>query len=223
MMNRINRKAMVVEKLRETSFYKMPASTKYHNNFAGGLADHSLAVWLNLETLTTALGLTWEDPDSPFIIAMLHDACKIDAYFYNRDYGVWEHSDKHPGGHAELSLKIAEQMGIELTDEEKACIRWHMGAFDDQENWGKYTYAIHHYPNVLWTHVADMMSAHLDEKRDEDKPAEEPKVCCICGEPLQPGEYGNNPAPLRDEGVCCDHCNFHRVIPARMGGVHNEE
>lgn len=222
MMNTTERErmALVAAKLRETSFYQMPASTKYHNNFAGGLLDHSVGVWLNLERLTNQENLNWQNPSSPFVIAMLHDACKIDAYFFNRDYGVWEHSDKHPGGHGDLSLKIAEQLGIELTDEEKACIRWHMGAFDEKENWGEYTNAIHKYPNVLWTHTADMMSAHIDEI----EPGKEPKVCCICDAPLQPGELGNNPAPLMDEGVCCDHCNFTRVLPARLvGGVSDEE
>lgn len=165
-MNKNERMAMVAAKLRETSFYKMPASTRWHNNFAGGLLDHSTGVWLNLEHLTSALNLQWQDPSSPFIIAMLHDACKIGAYYYNSDYGVWEHVENHPKGHGDLSLKIAEELGIELTDEEKACIRWHMGAFDEQSNWTNFTDAIHQYPNVFWTHVADMMSAHIDEIRE---------------------------------------------------------
>lgn len=168
-MGNTERMAAVAAKLRETSFYVMPASTKYHNNFSGGLFDHCSSVWNNLEKLTKALDLKWQDESSPFVIAMLHDACKIDAYFYNADYGCWEHDDEHPEGHGDLSLKIAEQLGIELTDEEKACIRWHMGAFDDKENWSNYTNAIHQYPNVLWVHTADMMSAHIDELNSFNK------------------------------------------------------
>lgn len=171
-MNRNERMAEVAAKLRETSFYQMPASTRWHNNFAGGLHDHCTGVWLNLEKLTNNMGLEWQDPSSPFIIAMLHDACKIGAYYYNPDYGVWEHVENHPEGHGDLSLKIAEELGIELTDEEKACIRWHMGAFDEKENWTQFTDAIHKYPNVFWTHVADMMSAHIDEIREDNKNAE---------------------------------------------------
>lgn len=215
-MRKNERMAVVAAKLRETSFYKMPASSKHHNNFEGGLLDHSTGVWLNLERLTSTMGLKWEDPSSPFIVAMLHDACKIDAYFYNRDYGCWEVKNDRPAGHGDLSLKIAEQLGIELTDEEKACIRWHMGAFDDAENWSKFTDAIHQYPNVLWTHMADMIATHLDEF--EGKPV---KMCCLCGKPL--GEYGNNPWPVSNYGECCDSCNLTRVIPARIGGVQIEE
>ena len=168
-MNKNERMAEVAAKLGETSFYQMPASTRWHNNFTGGLFDHCTKLWLNLERLTNVLGLEWQDSSSPFIIAMLHDACKIDAYFFNHDYKCWEHSENHPEGHGDLSLKVAEQLGIELTEEEKACIRWHMGAFDDKENWTQFTDAIHQYPNVFWTHVADMMSAHIDEERGENK------------------------------------------------------
>lgn len=221
-MNSNERMAEVAVKLMETSFYKMPASAKHHNNFTGGLFDHCSKMWLNLEKLTASMGLTWQDRSSPFIIAMLHDACKIDAYFYNHDYGCWEYSDNHPTGHGDLSLRVAEQLGIELTEEEKACIRWHMGAFE-VENQSGFTKAVQEYPNVLWTHTADMMSSQLQETTWVDPNEDKRKVCCLCGEPLQDGEYGNNPAPLRDEGVCCDECNYHRVIPARLAGGKTDE
>ena len=42
----------------------------------------------------------------------------------------------------------------------------------------------------------------------------ERKVCCICGEEFE--EYGNNPAPIKDSGKCCDGCNLKFVIPARI-------
>ena len=48
-----------------------------------------------------------------------------------------------------------------LTEEEKLCIRWHMGAFDDKENWNCYGAAIEKYQNVLWTHTADMVAARV--------------------------------------------------------------
>lgn len=39
-------------------------------------------------------------------------------------------------------------------------------------------------------------------------------ICCICGEEID--GYGNNPAPVKSEGRCCDACNMKFVIPARM-------
>lgn len=47
------------------------------------------------------------------------------------------------------------------------------------------------------------------------------QFCCICGEPIV--GYGNNPEPYRHEGRCCDGCNMHFVIPARLEQVYSEE
>ena len=48
-----------------------------------------------------------------------------------------------------------------LTDEEIMCIRYHMGAFTDKSEWNDYTRAVRNYPNVLWTHQADMLASHV--------------------------------------------------------------
>lgn len=40
------------------------------------------------------------------------------------------------------------------------------------------------------------------------------KKCCICGKEIE-GE-GNNPEPVKSEGVCCDECNENVVISARL-------
>ena len=49
------------------------------------------------------------------------------------------------------------------------------------------------------------------------------RTCCICGKNFE--GWGNNPAPVKDEGVCCDDCNATRVIPARIAQLsrRNEE
>ena len=45
------------------------------------------------------------------------------------------------------------------------------------------------------------------------------KECVMCG--CDAGEYGNNPAPLHNEGVCCDDCNqevvMTRILINRVG------
>lgn len=211
MVTNTSRMAEVAAALRSTSFYRMPASSGPHNNFEGGLLDHSTHVWLNLENLTNKLGLTWQDPSSPFIIAMLHDACKIDAYFYNHSYRCWEKKEDHPDEHGALSLKVAESLGIKLTNEEKACIRWHMGTIDGPG----FFEAVKQFPNVFWVHAADV-TAYNDETASITG-----EQCCLCGAPV--GQYGNNPWPLAEEGRCCDTCNFTKVIPARLGGNNNEK
>ena len=40
-------------------------------------------------------------------------------------------------------------------------------------------------------------------------------ACCLCGGDV--GAHGNNPSPLDSyPALCCDTCNFTRVIPARL-------
>lgn len=38
--------------------------------------------------------------------------------------------------------------------------------------------------------------------------------CCICGGEVE--GHGNNPAPVKSEGRCCNTCNLTKVIPARL-------
>ena len=40
------------------------------------------------------------------------------------------------------------------------------------------------------------------------------KTCCLCGGEFE--GYGNNPAPLKGSGECCDRCNAEKVIPVRL-------
>lgn len=40
------------------------------------------------------------------------------------------------------------------------------------------------------------------------------KECCICGKSFI--GWGNNPYPLKRDGLCCDKCNNEKVIPARL-------
>ena len=40
------------------------------------------------------------------------------------------------------------------------------------------------------------------------------KTCCLCGGEFE--GYGNDPAPLKESGECCDRCNAEKVLPARF-------
>lgn len=39
-------------------------------------------------------------------------------------------------------------------------------------------------------------------------------VCCICNNKYT--GYGNNPAPYKNDGECCDDCNLIHVLPLRF-------
>ena len=40
------------------------------------------------------------------------------------------------------------------------CIRYHMGAYE-KDGWNEFDLAIRKYPNVLWTHTADMYASKV--------------------------------------------------------------
>lgn len=152
---------ILLDRLHNTTYFTDPASARYHLNYVGGLYEHSKNVAANLRYLTKALDLRWQSEDSPEIIGLCHDMCKVGAYIPDVS-GEYLRNPSQPVGHGDLSVARAERI-IELTDEERACIRWHMGAYDDRENWSRYNDAIHEFRNVLWTHTADMMATHIDE------------------------------------------------------------
>ena len=151
--------------LLKEGFYSAPASTKFHGNYAGGLFDHSFSVMNFLVELSAKNNLKWQRAESPFIVGMFHDLCKIDSYTPVLDVDKvvvgWEHNPNTiVKGHGDKSIILLSQH-IMLTEEEVMCIRYHMGAFVEKDEWRDYTNAIHKYPNVLWTHHADMIASHV--------------------------------------------------------------
>lgn len=156
-----------IQNLLDKGFTTAPASTKYHGAHTGGLFEHSLLVMELLEDLTKRLGLRWERPESPKIIGLLHDLCKIDQYTTDSSSGfstyVWNDQPTVKGHGIKSMIYIQQYAKLDLTDEEIACIIYHMGAFVPEKEWKDYTQAIHKYPNVLWSHTADMWASQVIE------------------------------------------------------------
>lgn len=153
----------------QNGFFEAPASTKYHGNHPGGLYEHSAAVAVRLQELTTNNHLTWQRPQSPFIIGMFHDLCKIDQYVEKKpgldleyeDAPVYEYNPNQLiKGHGAKSVMLLSQF-ITLTEEEMLCIRYHMGAYEKEE-WSEFDLAIRKYETVYWTHAADMLASKVD-------------------------------------------------------------
>ena len=142
----------------DKGFKTAPASTKYHGAHEGGLYEHSCEVAGQLLILTANLELQWQRKESPMIVGMFHDLCKIDAYRATGD-GYVHNDDQLLKGHGDKSVMLLSQF-MTLTDEEILCIRYHMGAYETDE-WKQYDMAIKSYPNVLWTHTADMLASKL--------------------------------------------------------------
>lgn len=165
----------------DRGYFTAPAGMKHHGTFEGGLYWHSKNVAEILQHYTECLDLEWENGRSPFVVGFLHDVCKMDYYrkIYTREMTVrsiaegpvenpsyyhyaWNNEQAIPG-HGDKSLIFIGQY-MQLTDEEVACIRWHMGAFDKKENWKYYNEAVKRWPNVLYTHTADMLASKVWER-----------------------------------------------------------
>lgn len=166
----------IVEKLIQNGFCSAPASSLHHGNYEGGLFDHSVAVANALQKYTRKLNLHWKNERSPLLVGILHDLCKIDLYkkvvtkpasfdfeTFSEDpeeYRYERSNDAIVQGHGDKSVIYALQLGIDLTEEEIACISYHMGAYD-KDRWSAYDRAIKKYPNVLFTHTADMEASKI--------------------------------------------------------------
>ena len=126
----------------DTDFKTAPASTKFHLCEMGGLAEHSLNVLRFARLVNTTMDSI--SPDNNVIIAaLMHDLCKANYYIEGEEWDkdwkektnqwrkkkVWKVDEQQPLGHGEKSVILANRH-IQLTTEEMAAIRWHMGYSD---------------------------------------------------------------------------------------------
>lgn len=137
--------------LHSTDFYTAPASTKYHDDYEGGLLEHSIRVYnkmielLEVETFADNLSIMNDSVFDALLCALVHDWCKIGLYekylknVKNDSTGQWEkveafrHKDSAiPLGHGTTSMFMAQKF-FRLSIEQAAAIRWHMGVYQVSE------------------------------------------------------------------------------------------
>lgn len=145
--------------LRDNGFYTQAASTKWHQSYRGGLAEHSLEVFKALDELNEKLELGYNQ-DVIILAGSMHDICKIDAYVENEDGSFSWNYKSVDNRHALKSIDLLKAF-IELTDEEEASIKYHMGAYEKKEYvWDDLSEAYHDHAIAYYTHVADMRSTY---------------------------------------------------------------
>ncbi len=168
--------------LESTDFFTAPASTQYHGAHEGGLLEHSLAVYKNLDRIIKSCIFDYDGfikDDTAIIVALLHDICKADFYTVstrnvkNEQTGQWERvpyyaiEDTIPLGHGEKSVILAMRH-MPLTGDEIMAIRWHMAGFDDtarQYAGGQaLAAALKKYPLITALYMADMAATYFDGK-----------------------------------------------------------
>lgn len=149
---------ILVQDLDKMGFFTAPASRHFHGAYEGGLFDHSYTVAKELADLTKRLNLHWEFTSSPVIVGFYHDLCKCDLY--KLVDGIYEFNPEADEEHGIKSVKICKNF-LNITKEEINCIRYHMGAYE-LDDWKNFDIAISKYPNVLYTHMADMIASKID-------------------------------------------------------------
>lgn len=164
-----------------TDFFTAPASTRFHNNFSGGLAQHCLNVYENFKSLLEIKGVEMSE-DSIIICALLHDLCKCNTYVVetrNRknEQGQWEKyniwaTNKEvdiPLPHSSRSIAIIRKF-IKLSIKEELTIFYHMGPYggEDYEYRNMLKAANEKYPQTVLFYVADTIASYLDEETVTD-------------------------------------------------------
>lgn len=156
-----------VHMLIDMGYTKAPASTKHHGDYIGGLFDHSWYMTRILNILTENLNLVWGRKDSPAVIGYMHDLCKIDAYkcVPDGDSVMFVHNEqdifKQFEGHGNKSVQILNQLNLlELTEEERNCIRYHMGAYDTADIQIMSSIA-KKFPNLYFVQLADCIASQI--------------------------------------------------------------
>ena len=147
--------------LENSDFFTAPASTKYHLNQQGGLAQHSLNVYKIFKEFIQLFKLNVPDP-TIITCGLLHDTHKIGVYTKSKETN-FSFVENIPLGDGEKSVILLLQF-ISLTDEEILAIRWHNGLYD--VGYGSrlhYETSIKKYPLTLLLHCADMCASRITE------------------------------------------------------------
>ena len=176
----------LIDWMDNNGFFEAPCSTQHHLCQDGGLAEHSLNVFKQMDDFAHML-LSANDyvamMDSVVICSILHDIGKcgqfgkryyVDNYLSKPDkYGNPVRSTAKPYitnadllnvPHEIRSLSIVDRF-IDLTEDEQFAILYHNGMYGDL----KYQLNGKETPLYLLLHMADMWCSRVIEKEDEDE------------------------------------------------------
>jgi hypothetical protein len=180
----------LITKLESTDFFRAPASTKYHNAFEGGLVEHSLNVYYNLEHLVDIKGLKSTIPEESIIICgLLHDISKMNFYepssrnrkVYHENgskydelgrfdwvaefaYKIKDASERFIYGNHEETSEFMIKTYIPLSvDESVAILNHHGGMSYDSIQPSTISEKYNVYPLAALLHMADFLATYIDE------------------------------------------------------------
>ena len=123
----------VIAHLEKEGFFEKPASVVNHNNFAGGLAKHSLEVYEESMKLNEEYKLP---VNSITLCSLLHDVCKMDQYTISDEGRIESVEEKLRKRHGRRSMYILKRKcQLPLNYDEEMAIWWHMGEHEESKEW----------------------------------------------------------------------------------------
>lgn len=183
----------LINKLENSDFFEAPASTQYHGSYRGGLVEHCLNVYHNLDKIVEnkglrELGSEWGiSEESIIIVALFHDISKMNYYEpYSKNVKVyktngsksdevgrfdWEsvpcfrtRENRFLYGSHEQTAEFIIRHYIPLTVEESVAILNHMGGMSYDSTKLELAPFYNEYPLLTLLHCADMISTYVDER-----------------------------------------------------------
>lgn len=179
---------MLVDKLEKSDFFYAPASTKYHNSFAGGLCEHCLNVYEELLGLVTSHNVPNITRENIIIVSLLHDLSKMDYYestvmnkkVYQENGSKYDEMGRYDWVSVsgfktkdidarffysthEVTAEFMARCFVPLTIEESVAILHHSG-YANKETSANLTTVFNRYPLALFLHEADMLATFYRER-----------------------------------------------------------
>lgn len=159
--------------LKETDFFRAPASTRFHGAYEGGLCEHSVNVFNEFVRLLRAYPEIKCSAETAAIVTLLHDLCKIGCYKIEyRNVKEGNSWTKRPvyvfkedfcyGGHGSKSVFLIQRF-MELRPTEAVAINCHMGFADRSPNDYSLGAAYEQTPIAWLLHVADEAASYVVE------------------------------------------------------------
>lgn len=163
----------ILDWLATTDFYSAPASGRFHDAYEGGLISHTINVYNQMCEVWKVQKFNNVDVGSFTLVALTHDWCKIGLYeSYMRNVkdektGQWnqvksfrwrEDGPAFAFGHGVSSMFLVSRF-VNLSGEEAAAIRWHMGSYRCvNDEFSELQTCNERYPLVHMTQFADALS-----------------------------------------------------------------
>lgn len=171
----------LIKYLEGSTFFSDPASCQEHNAQEGGLAEHALKMYQNLDRFQTVFKELEGLEDSLKIVGLLHDICLVGSFqkvskniplrgsdgknkkgengkiiFIEKESYDYFPEANLPYPPGQLSAMIIKKY-LKLTKLEDLAIQWHRGAYDiSQNSWSLLKRAQKTHKLVLLAYVSDL-------------------------------------------------------------------